>query len=84
MNDLVHFVCYLALRRFGVGDTFNAAGFAAAWAEVTGIGERLDGRHVRAMLTGRPDIEILGGESHFRLLAMNAVARRYQSAWVAD
>lgn len=69
MNDLIRFVCEQAIRRFGgrSDGIFNAACFAATWARVTGTSGMLDGLHVRGMLTGRPDIEILPGNSHFRL-----------------
>ncbi len=78
-NDLVRLACEQATRKFGVADTFNGASFAAVFAQIAGLEGRLDGLYVRAILTGRPDIEILHGSSHYRLLSLDAVQRRYKS-----
>lgn len=67
MNDLVRLACVQACRRFGSSDTFNAANFSAAFARMAGMEGFLDGEYVRAILCGRSDIEVLPGESHFRL-----------------
>lgn len=77
MNDAVRLACEQAVELFGVGDTFNAANFAAVAARMANLEGRMDGRYVRLILAGRPDIEVLKGESHYRLLSMDAVARRY-------
>ena len=78
-NDLVRLACERAVDRFGTGDTFNSANFAAVFSELAGVQERLDGRYVRALLTGRPDVEVLNGNAHFRLMSLSDVARRYCS-----
>ena len=69
-NDLIRLACEQATRRFGVADTFNGACFAAVFAAMAGLESRLDGNYVRAMLTGRPDVEILAGSAHYRLLSL--------------
>ncbi len=79
-NDLIRLACEQAAREFGVGDTFNGANFAAVFARMAALEGRLDGNYVRAILTGRQDIEILHGSSHFRLLSLDAESRRYRSA----
>lgn len=83
-NDLVRLACEQAVRSFGVADTFNGASFASVFARLAGMEGRLDGCYVRAILTGRPDIEILEGSCHYRLLSLRAVAQRYQSYSVTD
>lgn len=70
MNDLIRLAMERAVQRFGdKGDgLFNAAGFGAAFAELAGTSGSVDGLHVRAMLTGRPDVQPLKGGAHYRLL----------------
>lgn len=77
MNDLVRLACEQAIDLFGTGDTFNAANFAAVFARMAGLEGRMDGKYVRLILAGRPDIEVLKGDCHYRLLSMEAAARRY-------
>lgn len=69
MSDLIHYVCIRATRRFGdTGDgLFNAAGFSAAWRDVTGLQSGLDGYAVEAILHGREDVTPLHGGAHYRL-----------------
>lgn len=71
MNDLVRLACERAAQRFGSADTFNAACFAAAFKRLAGVDQVLDGENVRAILTGRPDVEVLKGGCHFRLHTAN-------------
>ena len=78
-NDLIRLACERACDRFGAADTFNGSSFAAVFAELSGCEGRIDGKYVRAILTGRPDVEVLHGSSHFRLLSLDAVQRRYKS-----
>lgn len=69
-NDLIRLAAERAVEAFAPSDTiFNAAGFSNAFLQLAGVvGTSLDGRVVRAMLAGRPDIEVLPGYVHFRLL----------------
>lgn len=78
-NDLIRLACETACDKFGVADTFNGASFSAEFTRLAGVEGVLDGRVVRAMLTGRPDIEILHGSAHYRLLSLSDIARRYKS-----
>jgi NAD(P)-dependent dehydrogenase (short-subunit alcohol dehydrogenase family) len=69
MNDVIRLAAEQASIRFGSCDgTFNAAGFANTLARIAGL-ERtdIDGLLVRAILAGRPDIEVLSGAAHYRL-----------------
>lgn len=70
VNDLVRFAAKLAVARFGEeGDRiFNAAGFSAAFCQISGVKGPIDGRVVDAILVGRGDIEPLAGGAHYRLL----------------
>ena len=69
MNDLIRLVCEKAAMRFGGTDkVFSAAAFSCEWQPLTGTVQLLDGIHVRAMLTGRPDIKVLAGGCHFKLI----------------
>lgn len=67
-NDLVRLACEQAADRFGSYNTFNGSNFAAVFAQFAGCEGRLDGRYVRAILAGRSDVEVLPGDSHYRLL----------------
>lgn len=71
-NDLIRLVMERAARRFGGSDgTFNSAGFGVEFckaASSTGYGGSIDGKLVRAMLTGRQDVEVLKGGAHFRVV----------------
>jgi hypothetical protein len=67
MSDLISWMMVRAADKFGGNDgTFNAAGFSSAWKEITGLQSGLDGRAVRAMLHGRPDVDALAGGAHFK------------------
>lgn len=70
MNDLIHLAAERAVQLFGdKGDgIFNGAGFSKAFTRLADVNGPIDGRVVRAILTGRPDIELLYGGSHYRLL----------------
>lgn len=69
MNDVIALAVDRAVLRFGnrSDDTFNAAGFSEALMAIAGLDGAIDGRLVRAILTGRPDVEPLG-EGMFRKL----------------
>lgn len=47
---------------------FNSACFGTVFATLAGVSGGIDGKIVRAMLTGRDDIEVLSGGCHFRML----------------
>jgi len=69
MNDLVRLAMDHAIRGFGGHDkVFNGAGFSVAMKSISCVDQTLDGRMVRAILTGRPDVEILAGGGHYRLI----------------
>lgn len=71
MNDMVHYMALRAVDRFGdegEKNVFNGACFSQAMIDITGVKVTTDGRVVRALLTGRPDIEIMSGGSHYKLL----------------
>ncbi|MHA2163503.1 MAG: hypothetical protein ACXABF_13865 [Candidatus Thorarchaeota archaeon] len=71
MNDMIHYMALRAIERFGhegEKNVFNAACFSQAMIDVTGVKVVTDGRVVRALLTGRADIEIMSGGSHYKLL----------------
>jgi hypothetical protein len=69
MGDLTSWVMVRATDKFGGprDGMFNAACFSAAWCEITGLRNSLDGRAVAAMLHGRSDVEALSGGAHYRL-----------------
>lgn len=70
MNDLIRLAAERAAGSFGGHDgTFNGAGFSQEFAKLAGINGAIDGKLVRAMLTGRRDVRVLRGGSHYRLLA---------------
>ena len=68
--DLVHQAMQEAAARFGGSDgILNSAGFGLALTDLAGMVTRgLDGKLVRAILSGRPDVQELPGGSHFRIL----------------
>ena len=69
--DKVRKACEKAVFDFGsnrIDGKFNAAAFSVAFREITGMSEGLDGEYVRAILSGRDDVEELSGGSHFRLV----------------
>jgi hypothetical protein len=77
MNDLISYVIEKAIEAFGgkKDGTFNAACFAIALRDVSGVKQILDGKLVSAILVGRPDIERLTGGCHFHLLANSGGAK---------
>ena len=72
MNDLIRLAMEHAVRDFGdKGDgIFNAAGLSDAICKLAGVRGALDGKVVRAILTGRPDVELLKGGCHYRMLSV--------------
>lgn len=63
MNDVIAFAMERAVVRYGPrgeDGLFSAACFSEAMLMIAGVDGVLDGRIVRAMLTGRPDVEPLG------------------------
>ena len=71
MNDMIHYMALRAVVRFGTEgekNVFNAACFSQAISDITGVKGETDGRVIQALLTGRQDIEIMSGGSHYKLL----------------
>jgi len=70
MNDLIALAAYMATEYYGGKNdgTFNAAGFSQALTKLAGVNSTIDGRIVRVILTGRPDIKVLEGGCHYRLI----------------
>lgn len=70
MNDLIRLAMLRATERFGrTGDCiFNGCNFSQAFTELAGVATQLDGKVVQAMLCGRPDVEVLKGGAHYRLI----------------
>ena len=74
MNDLIYWICEEATKRFGGNDDlFNAAGFSQELCKIAGVRGEIDGRIVRALLTGRPDIMPLQG-GHYKLFRLKGLA----------
>jgi hypothetical protein len=71
VNDLIRLAAERAVRLFGdKGDgLFNGACFSDALCGLADVNGPVDGRIVRAILTGRRDIRVLKGGSHYRLMA---------------
>lgn len=70
-NDLVHLAMERAAKNFdrtGGKGIFNAAGFACEFSKLAESRPPVDGRMVRAMLTGRDDVTPLKGGAHYQLL----------------
>lgn len=78
MNDLIRLAMERAVGRFGDrGDgLFNSAGFSQEFAKLAGVRGMLDGLEVRAMLTGRQDVEPLAGGAHWQLKAHTGAGQR--------
>jgi len=69
MNDLVALAAERAANCFGGNNgMFNAAGFSNALTELANVNGVVDGEIVRVILAGRPDIEVLKGGCHYRLI----------------
>lgn len=67
-NDLIHLAMEEACRKFGGNDgVFNAAGFSQAMMHHARLRGGIDGLLVRVLLTGRDDVDVLHGGSHYRL-----------------
>jgi len=71
-NDLIRLAIERAVCRYGSAGTgdgvFTSACFSNEFTPLAGVKTQLDGRIVRAMLTGRDDVEVLHGGAHFRML----------------
>lgn len=69
-QDTVWLAMHQAVEDFGGEEdgVFNAAGFGAALMRIAGLRGVMDGHLVRAILSGRTDVEMLKGDAHFRLL----------------
>lgn len=68
--DLVRLAMIQACQRYRAGgDLFCAAGFGLALKRIAGLEGVIDGHLVRAILCGRGDVEILSGNSMFRMLS---------------
>lgn len=68
--DVVRLAMLDAVVAFGHGGppgVFNAAGFGLAFCRRAGVQGSLDGKLVRAILSGRSDVKVLAGGAHFRL-----------------
>ena len=70
MNDLIRLAAERAAASYGGHDgTFNAANFSQEFIAMGPTVRQIDGIVVRMMLTGRDDIGVLAGGSHYRLRA---------------
>lgn len=69
-KDLVRLAMERAATRFGgTGRIFNSAGFGLEFTDLAGMVSRgIDGKLVEAILAGRPDVEVLHGGAHFRIV----------------
>lgn len=75
MNDLIRLAAERAARAFDHASpdgVFNAAGFSTELTRLAGVNGALDGKVVRAMLTGRPDVRPLHGGAHYQLRTRGA------------
>lgn len=80
MNDTVGLAAHQAAKAFGGNEgIFNAAGFGIALMRIAGLSGVMDGYLVRAVLSGRRDIEVLHGGAHFRLLHTDGVVGKSHS-----
>lgn len=72
MNDLIRLAMEHAVRDFGDnGDgVFSAAGLSSALCKFADVRGPLDGKVVRVILAGRPDVELLKGGCHYRMLSV--------------
>jgi hypothetical protein len=72
MNDLVRLAASRAVERFaGTGPNdgvFTSAGFSQELVSMSPTTDQIDGHIVRLILTGRPDVQVLGGGDHYRLV----------------
>jgi len=75
MNDLIHLAMRRAVERFGAKNgLFNGANFSAAFCELAGVANSLDGKVVEAMLCGRADVIQLHGGAHYQFVENKAVS----------
>lgn len=67
-NGTIRKAMQIAAEAFGLkSGTFNAAGFSNALCKIAGTDGIVDGKVVRAILSGRDDVEFLRpGDSHYR------------------
>lgn len=69
MNDLIELAIDRAIEKFAGSDqTFNAACLSLSLREISCVDQLLDGKIVRAILTGRSNIKVLPGD-HYRRVA---------------
>jgi hypothetical protein len=69
-NDFVALAMQMACEQFSVsGDTFNGANFSNTFRQLAGVTCNLDGHVVATILSGRSDVEVLKGGSHYRFLS---------------
>ncbi len=69
--DVIRLACEQAADDYGHGKrVFNAACFSQALERISGCKQLLDGKMVRAILSGRSDIIHTGGY-HYRLRQMD-------------
>lgn len=70
MNDLIRLSIERSAEMFGgKGDgIFNGACFSQVIYKFAGLKGQMDGKMVRTILTGRNDIEISSGGSHYKLI----------------
>lgn len=71
MNDFISLVMERACERYGGprDGMFNAACFSTALKEMSAVNQTIGGPMVRAILCGRPDVEVLPGGCHYRVVA---------------
>lgn len=81
-RDALHSLCVEASKRHGdPGGTFNLANLGNALADRAGTHDGVDGRILRVLLAGRPDIEPLSpGDAHFRIIG-ESLRGQDGSAW---
>jgi hypothetical protein len=66
MNDLIALAIQRACEKFGSRDVFSGACFSHALTGLAGLKDPIDGKLVRAILTGRTDVVPMEGGSHYR------------------
>ncbi len=68
LHDNVYLAMIQASQNFGGSDgVFNSAGFGSALRKNAGLKGGLDGRLVRSILSGRPEVQPLRGGCHWQV-----------------